>query len=74
MDHVRSAMVELQEKVSKQSFCTPKMREYFRHGEILSSDQGSPRSNPSSREREVVRKGVERMEKQITQLISVTIS
>ena len=30
--------------------------------------------NSTSREREVVRKGIERMEKQITQLISVVIS
>ena len=30
--------------------------------------------NPVSRERDVVRKGIERLEKQITQLISVFIS
>ena len=66
-------MVELQEKVRNQSFNTPEISKYFPHGEILSTDQGSPRSNPASREREVVRKGIERMEKQITQLISVVI-
>ena len=38
------------------------------------TSQGSPRSDTTCREREVVRKGIERMQKQISQLISVHIS
>ena len=60
--------------MSNQSFNTPEARDYSPPGEIGSADQGSPKSNPISREREVFRKGIERMEKQIKQLINVFIS
>ena len=39
-----------------------------------SSGLRSPQGNPSSREREIVKKGIERLEKQILQLINVFIS
>ena len=38
--------------------------------ESRSLDCGSPKANHTDREREVVRKGIERMEKPIIQLIS----
>ena len=38
------------------------------------ASHGSPRSNTTCREREVVRKGIERIQKQISQLISRHIS
>ena len=41
---------------------------------MINSDQGSPRSNSTSRERDIVKKGIKRLEKQILQLISVLIS
>ena len=47
-------MVELQENPS---FNTQEIRDYLPQSEIINSDQGSPRTNPASREREVVRKG-----------------
>ena len=73
-EHVRSTMVELQEKVSNQLFNTPKARDYVPYVEAGSIDQESLRSNPTSMEREAVRKGIERIEKQLPQLISVFIS
>ena len=73
-NHVRSAMVLLQEIVSDQSFNTLEVRDYSPHGEAACADQGSLKLKATSREKEVVRKGIERKEKQITQLISVFIS
>ena len=73
-DTMRSAMVQLQERVSNLSINIPEARDYPPPVEIGSTDRGSPRSNHTTREREVVRKGIERMEKQIIQLISVFIA
>ena len=67
-------MVELQEKVSNQWFGTPEVRDYSLYVEVGGAAQESRRLNSTSREREVVMKGIERMEKQIKQLINVFIS
>ena len=60
--------------VGNQSFNTPELRDQGPYSEAGGAVQGSPSSTPTSREREVARKGIERMEKQISQLISVFIS
>ena len=67
-------MVQLQEIVNNQSCNAPEVRDQVRYSEAGGADQESLSSNPTSREREVVRKGIERMEKQISQLISIFIS
>ena len=67
-------MVQLQRRVSNQSINTSEVGDMLPPVESRSLDCGSPKSNHTDREREVVRKGIERMEKQIIQLISVFIS
>ena len=73
-DSVRSAMVQLQERVSNQSINTSEVGDTLHPVESRSLDCGSPKANHTARERGVVRKGIERMEKQIIQLISIFIS
>ena len=60
-DSVRSAMIQLQERVSNQSINTLEARDTLPTGESIRLDWGSPRSNHTDREREVVKKGTERM-------------
>ena len=73
-DTVRRAMVQLQKRVSNQSINRLEVSDTPPPGESRSLDRGSPKPNHTDRERKVVRKGIERMEKQIIQLISVFIS
>ena len=72
--HVRSAMIELQDKIANPSFNTLEIKDYFPQSGMINSDRGSPKSNSMSRERDIVRNGIERLEKQILQLIGVLIS
>ena len=72
--HVRSAMIELQDKIANPSFNTLEIKDYFPQSGMINSDRGSPKSNSMSRERDIVRNGIERLEKQIPQLIGVLIS
>ena len=64
-EHVRSAMIELQDKIANPSFNTLEVRDYDLLGGMIISDQG---------ERDIVRKEIKRLEKQILQLIVVLIS
>ena len=52
----------------------PEAKDYSPYCEVGGAAQGSLRSNATSRERAVVRKGIERIEKQIAQLIRVVVS
>ena len=74
MDHVRSVMIELQEKISSPSLNTSEVRDYSPQRGMIHSNRGSPRSNPAPRERDIVMKRIERLKKQIIQFISVLIS
>ena len=67
-------MLDLQEKIGNPSLNTSEVRDYSPQSRVINSDQGSPRSNLASRIRDVVKKGMVRLEKQIVQLISVHIS
>ena len=67
-------MFDLQEKIGNPSLNTSEVRDYSPQSRVINSDQGSPRSNLASRIRDVVKKGMVRLEKQIVQLISVHIS
>ena len=67
-------MLDLQEKLNNPSLITSEGRDYLPQSGMINSERGSPRSNPASRERYIVKKGIERLEKQIIQLISVLIS
>ena len=60
-------MIELQEKRSNPSLNTSEVRDYSPQSGMINSDQGSPRSNSTSRERDIVKKGIKRLEKQILQ-------
>ena len=78
-DHVRSVVINLQEKLDITNFMnfnskTPEVRDCSPQIRETNSDWGSLTSNPTSREREIIRKGIERLEKQILQLISIFIS
>ena len=55
-------------KTSDLRDCSPQIREE------LISDRGSPTTNPTLRNREIVKKGIERLKNQILQLIVVFIS
>ena len=72
-EHVRSAMMELQDKIAN-LFNTLEVRDYSPLDGVINSVQSSPKSNSTSRERDIVKKGIERLEKQILQLIGVLIS
>ena len=72
-ENVRSALIQLQDRVDNQSLNSFEIRDQMVYS-LGGASQGSPRSNATCREREVVRKGIERMQKQISQLISVYIS
>ena len=72
-ENVRSAIIQLKDRVDNQSFNSSEIRDQMVYS-LGGASQGSPRSKSTSREREVVRKGTERMQKQISQLISVFIS
>ena len=72
-ESVRSVLIQLQGRVNHQSINLPETRDQMAHC-TGSTDQGSPRSNATSREREVARKGIERREKQIWKLIIDFIS
>ena len=63
MEHVISAMLDLQEKISNPYLKTLQVRDYSPQIRVTNSDQGSPRSNPVSRERDIVKKLIERLEK-----------
>ena len=67
-------MIELQEKRSNPSLNTSEVRDYSPQSGMVNLDRGSPRLNPASRERDIVKEGIKRLEKQIMQLISVLIS
>ena len=78
-DHVRGVVMDLQEKlnITNAMNTTPKtmeVRDCSPQTRDINLDRGSPISNPTSRERDIVKKGIERLEKQILQLISVFIS
>ena len=78
-DHVRSVVIDLQEKLCITNFVnfnsrTPEVRDSSPQIREMNQDQGSPTSNPASRQREIVRMWIKRLEKQILQLISVRIS
>ena len=68
---MRSAIIQLPDRVD--SLNSSEIRDQTVYS-LGGASQGSPRSNATCREREVVRKGIERMQKQISQLISVYIS
>ena len=68
---MRSAIIQLPDRVD--SLNSSEIRDQTVYS-LGGASQGSPRSNATCREREVVRKGIERMQKQIFQLISVYIS
>ena len=70
---MRSSIIQLQDRVDNQSINSFEMRDQTVYS-IGGASQGSSRSNATCREREIVRKGIERMQKQISQLISVYIS
>ena len=73
-EHVRSAMVELQDRIANSSINTLEVRVYSPADGVINSDLGSPKSNLTLRERNIVRKGIKRLERQILQLIGVLIS
>ena len=71
--NVRSAIIQLQDRVENQSINSFDIRDQTVYS-LEGSNQGSQKTNATRREREVLRKGIERMQKQIFQLISVQIS
>ena len=66
-------IIQLQDRVDNQSINSFEMRDQSDYS-LEGSNQGSLRADATRREREVLRKGIERMQKQIYQLISVQIS
>ena len=66
-------IIQLQDRVDNQSINSFDMREQTVCS-LGGTSQGSPKADTTCREREVVRKGIERRRKQIFQLISVHIS
>ena len=69
---MRSAIIQLQDRVDNQSINSFEMRDqtvYSLGGTSLRSP-----ADTTCREREVIRKGIERMQKHISQLVSVHIS
>ena len=55
-------MLDLQEKIGNPSLNTSEVRDYSPQSRVINSDQGSPRSNLASRIRDVVKKGMVRLE------------
>ena len=66
-------IIQLQDRVDNQSINSFEMRDQSVYS-LEGSNQGSLRANATRREREVLRKGIERMQKHIYQLIRVQIS
>ena len=66
--NVRSAIIQLQDRVDNQLINSFDMRDQTVYS-LKGSNQGSPKADATCREREVIRKVIERMQKQIFQLI-----
>ena len=72
-ENVWSPILQLQDRVDNQSISSFDVRDQTMYS-LGGASLGSPRTDATCREREVVRKGIERMQKQIYQLFSVHIS